>query len=124
MEAKAALQNWRHQRPPLVLRRSISVSPNPPQAVTIARQQLYVDPISSRQPQPQPPRPSTSHSNRQLVQSSPSTSTYNSPSHLPFTMPVQTSQSRSNDTSEDEMPVLSRSEDTSLGDFLGWLPRY
>jgi hypothetical protein len=52
MEAKAALQNWRHQRPPLVPRRSILVSPNPPQAVTIARQQIYVDPISSRQPQP------------------------------------------------------------------------
>jgi hypothetical protein len=124
MDAKAALQNWRHQRPPLIPWRSISVSPEPPQAVTISRQHTYVDPISSRQPQPQPPRPSTSLSGRHSVQSSPSTSSYNSSSHLSFNMPLQTSQSRTNTNNEDEMPVLMRNEDTSLSDFLGWLPKY
>jgi hypothetical protein len=127
MDARAALHNWRLPRPPMVPRRSISISPNPPQAVTMARQQSYVDPISTRQPQPPPL--GAPHSGRRSVQSTSSTSSYSSPSqstrNMPLhNMPLQASHSGSSINSTDEMPVLSRNDDASLGDFLGWLPRY
>jgi hypothetical protein len=123
METRGSLLNWRHQRPPLPARRSVSTSPVQSQAVTLSMQHAYVDPRGGRQSM----RTEDPRSNRQTMHSdsSPSTSTYTPPPPtLMLNMPLPAIQSKTDDSGDDDMPVLMKNEDTSLSDFLGWLPKY
>jgi hypothetical protein len=111
--------NWRHQRPTLTGRQSVSTSPVQPQAVTL----FHVDPRGGRQSL----RTDDPRSSRPVMRSdtSPSTSTYTPPPPtLMPNMPLQSLQSKPDDNGDDDMPILMKNEDTSLGDFLGWVPKY
>jgi hypothetical protein len=123
MDSRGSMLNWSHQCPPLVPRRSISTTPVQPQAGSMSIQHAYVEPISSRQSLRTDDLRSGHHTRRS--DSSPSTSTYTPPPPtLTLNMPLPAIQSKPDDSGDDDMPVLMKNEDTSLGDFLGWLPKY
>jgi hypothetical protein len=70
----------------------------------------YVDPRSGRQAR---------HSD-----ASPSTSTYTPPPPT-LTLNMQAQPRPDNEeVDHDDMPILLKNEDHTLGDFLGWLPKY